>query len=154
MSNFLVAKLLLTVYKKLPLAVLHIDNAVDKTVRQSFYYRAGGSTMDCYNTLVQLNELKANYINIKVLCDNASSLMLKEDKLILQLRYVKKLSFKEISDKLGKSLRQTFRLFDGAIESFCAQLLCLGFDEESILEKYGHLPIIANELQNLESLSV
>lgn len=145
MSDFLSAKLLLSVYKKLPAAVLRIDGAVDKTAMQSFYAREE-NTMAQYNRIIELNSLKADYINIKVLVDKATSLMLRSDKEILFLRYIKGLTFRSISDRLNSSLRQTFRLFDGAVESFAAQLGCLGFDNNQVLERFGHLPLVEREL--------
>lgn len=147
MTNFISAKLLLTIYKKLPTAVLHIDNAVDKAVKQSFYYQAGQSTLVTCNNIIKLNSEKADYINIKVLVDKATALMLYEDKELLFLRFVKGQTFRAISDKLNRSLRQTFRAFDSAVESFAAQLVSLGLDNEKILEKFGYLPLIANEIQ-------
>lgn len=151
MNQYSVAKALLGLYTKLPDATLHIQNSVDKLVRRSFYYDRNTSTYNLCNKIIELNSLKADYVNIKVLVDKATAAMDKDARKLLHLRFVKKWKFVKIANYFNVTLRTVFRQYDRAVSGFCLQAERLGYDLNEGEELFGHLPLFLAQAAMQES---
>jgi Sigma-70, region 4. len=136
MNKNFVSKVLLSLYTSIPKYMRDNERSVVKRARFNYVSR-NADTLEVLNEMLELNTEKQRLVNLKVLIDKALDFMLPEDKQIIYLRFVKKLRFEEISKKLDVSLRQTFRLYNRAVETFSVQLEYVGYTAERVEEEFG-----------------
>ena len=133
MNEIFQAKVLLTLYKNLQGAIRENEKKVLKCAGRGFYTHGADDTMKLYE--------KIKLLNLKVLIDKALHLMLKEDVRFIVLRFFKGMKFIDIGNVFNVSLRQVFRLYDRATESFKNQLRYLKYTPERIEEEFGDIPL-------------
>ncbi|MEG1612728.1 MAG: hypothetical protein RR357_01005 [Clostridia bacterium] len=157
MNKNFVSKVLLSLYKSIPQCILCNEKAVIKRSKFEYSYRRVSNTILLYEEILNLNAEKINLINLKTLIDKAFDLLLDEDRKFLYLRFVKNYKFVDIARRLDVSMRQVFRMYDTAVNSFQTQLEYLKYPAERIEEEFGQLSIyksvsfrLGNEFGKLE----
>lgn len=140
-KNFL-SKVALTLYKQLPRAIRENEKSVLKAARYGYYTRGSDQTLKLMEKILEQNSEKIQLINLKLLLDKAFNLMLSEDIRIINLRFLRGLKFVDMAAILDISLRQVFRVYDRAVESFSNQLEYLKYTPERFMEEYGELDIV------------
>ena len=141
MNEIFQAKVLLTLYKNLQGAIRENEKKVLKCAARGFYTHGADDTMKLYEKIIEMNSEKIKLLNLKVLIDKALHLMLKEDVRFIVLRFFKGMKFIDIGNDFNVSLRQVFRLYDRATESFKNQLQYLKYTPERIEEEFGDIPL-------------
>lgn len=141
MNTMFTSKVLLTLYKQLPRAIRENENGVLRAAKCGFHTRGTDNTLRLMEKILSKNNEKIDMINLKLLIDKAFNLMLAEDIRIINMRFIKGLRFIEMASELDISLRQAFRVYDRAVESFYNQLEYLKYPAERIERDFGHLSI-------------
>ena len=137
MNEIFQAKVLLTLYKNLQGAIRENEKKVLKCAGRGFYTHGADDTMKLYEKIIEMNSEKIKLLNLKVLIDKALHLMLKEDVRFIVLRFFKGMKFIDIGNVFNVSLRQVFRLYDRATESFKNQLQAEFNSMVESVGKYG-----------------
>lgn len=142
MQQSFLHKVMLSAYKNLEFAAKENERMVIKRTRFSYCTNKSKNAFQILDEIADKNREKFRLVNLKVLIDKALCLMLKEDRELLEMRFFKGLKFCDIAKKTDVSLRQVFRVYDRAVESFGFQLEYLGYTAERIEREFGDMPII------------
>ncbi len=141
MNSDFIAKVLLTLYKQLPVAIKDNEKSVIKSAKAGFYTHGYVETMRLMERILEKNNEKTQLINLKLLIDKAFNLMLSEDMRIITMRFFGGMKFIDIANELNISLRQAFRVYDRAVTSFYTQLEYIKYPAERIEREYGELTL-------------
>lgn len=145
------SKSLLASYRILPKIVKSIDSYTMSLALGSFSY--AGNTLDLMQKIIDNNKRKEALINAKVIVDNTLQDLKPKYREVLELKFLKKTSFEEISKKLGICLRTVFRRYSFALKSFSAVCKANGYDEEWLDKRYSKdaLFVRLNEMHSAQS---
>ena len=121
MEISILGKALLNIYRYLePMA-----DAIDKQIKTKTYepeVSFGCNMNSLAGEIISLTERKIGLINIKVFVDKVVARLSETNRKIIMLRFIDKVSPKEIATLMGISDRTFFRKAKTAFESFCHML--------------------------------
>ena len=130
------AKTMLIAYRYLAPISRAINKVFDRTVKASFY--SGGYYGDRYSAeeisqkLINLTNKKIDYINLKVIIENALSKMKHQQAKLLILRYIKEINSTTICNLFNICERTLFRRLKSAVNQFGQILEAMGYTNEKL----------------------
>ncbi|MDE7190951.1 MAG: hypothetical protein K2O35_00530 [Clostridia bacterium] len=133
------SKSLLATYNALPLVVKCIDRSNMQMALGSFSYE--GNVLDLMNKMLANNARKEALINAKVIVDNTLTALKPKHRLVLEMRYLKRKSFEQISQELNICLRSVFRWHELALKQFSSIRITKGYDDEWLSKYYSGDPV-------------
>jgi hypothetical protein len=135
--NTLWARTLLAIYPRLPDICKGIDRECWNQGLGEYYNRNYSYRQDTiFNILIELNERKVRYINIRILVDDCLNSMPQKFSSILEDKYIFEKSTDEISFSHNISKRTVFRRLNDALEMFSRIIVVFGFTDEVLNKKF------------------
>lgn len=132
------SKTLLNIYNSLDAVCERIDKMVDnKAMAGALGFGGGKNSLDLFNNLINLSQRKINLINLKIRIENAFSSLKEKQAKVLILKFVDGLTFKQIANLTGQSIRNCFRICEQAIENFSKYIKNEGLTEDKIENTYA-----------------
>lgn len=135
MNQEMWSKSLLASYRLLPKIVKSIDSYTMSLALGSFSYT--GNTLDLMQKIIDNNKRKEALINAKVIVDTTLQDLKPKYREVLELKFIRKMSFEEIANTLGICLRTVFRRYAFGLSSFSAVCKSKGYDEEWLDKRYA-----------------
>ena len=136
----------LVAYSSLRKILKDYDCAFKSRLQSSFmsiHLRCGVPTETLIGEMLEINRKKLLLLILKDTVETALDSIPSPYKDILCLRFLKGMTFQEISELQDISLRTAFRRFDKARDVFGAALAKLGLTEKIFAERYMSDPTIA-----------
>lgn len=132
------SKTLLNIYNSLDAVCERIDKMVDnKAMAGALGFNENRNPLELFNNLIDLSQRKINLINLKIRIEQALSKLKEKQAKVLILKFVDGLTFKQIANLTGQSLRNCFRLCDMGVENFGKIIKTDGLSEEKIENSYA-----------------
>lgn len=132
------SKTLLNIYNSLDAVCERIDKMVENKAMAGALGDCGNrNPLELFNNLIDLSQRKLNLVNLKIRIERAFSRLKEKQAKVLILKYVDGLTFKQIANLTGQSIRNCFRLCDMGIENFGKIIKTDGLSEEKIENTYG-----------------
>ncbi len=131
-------KTLLNVYNSLE----DVCNRIDKMVENKAYsgagfgYHTSHNPCDLFNSIIELSSRKVGLINLKLRIEQAISKVKPKVAKVLILRYVDRITAKQIAQLTSSSMRTVFRRLSEGVEQFCKNIKADGLNEEKVKELY------------------
>lgn len=130
------AKTMLIAYRYLAPISKAIDKVFNKTVKASFnmsgMYGDRYSAENISNRLIKMTNKKVDYINLKVIIENALSKLKPQCSKLLILRYIKELNVTTICNLLNICERTLFRRLNKALAQFRECVKEIGYTTEKL----------------------
>lgn len=131
------SKTLLEVYNSLEIVCERIDKMVDNKASEGSTYGRTGNSLELFNSIINLTERKVNLINLKLRIEQSLIKLSPIEAKVLILKYVDRLTYKQISTLTNQNIRTTFRYVEKGIENFTKNIKLNGLTEEFIRNKYS-----------------
>jgi len=131
----------LVAYSVLPKIVKELDYRLSRLVNSSFksqHLKNGVSTMQLIGEIMEVNDEKRKIVNLRFIVDSALNQLSEESKKVLLDKIVKRLTYQQIANDLGYSIRTTFRRFEKAQAEYAHHLAVSGFTESWFEQEYGN----------------
>ena len=130
----------LVAYSALPKIAKELDFSLSRLVNSSFkstHLKNGVSTMQLIGEIMEVTEEKRKIVNLHFIVNSALEHMTVMGRNMLVSRIIKKMTFRDMADELGLSIRTTFRKFESAQDEFAHYLRAAGYSESWFENEYG-----------------
>lgn len=115
----------------------------------SIHLKNGVTTEQLIGEMLKINDCKRKIVEMKAAVEAALDCLDDYNRQTLKKRLLDKMSFREIADDDGVSLRTAFRRFENAQMAFLRALRRQGYNEERMKKEFAEVPQLAAVAERL-----
>ncbi|MBO4554223.1 MAG: hypothetical protein J5713_00440 [Clostridia bacterium] len=130
----------LVAYSALPKIVKSLDLKLSRLVNsgyQSVHLKNGVSTIQLIGEIMDVNEEKRKIVNLHFIVTNALDRMTDIGRKLLVGKIAKRMTYKQLAEEFGLSIRTTYRRFEAAQAEYAHNLKIGGYTENWFEQEYG-----------------
>ncbi len=130
----------LVAFSRIPKIEKIIDSGVETRVNsgfQSLHLQSGVSNEQLYAEILKLIDEKRKIVNLYFITSTALEALPDHFRLLLELRFIYKRTYQEISSTHGIPMRTLYRRMDQAEQKFAKELAHMGYNEDFLEKEYS-----------------